>query len=1130
MRAQATGNRDRSDDLLALALSRPNEAMARARAVLAAGPGPLEASVAHQVIGIVLREFGDVDAAVRELRTARRLALRGGSAGREADVLATLGVALVFAGRTRSGRGALNAAVLGSAGLLRGRNLLRRAACLRLLGDYRAALDDLNTAIPVLRAAGDRLWEARALGHRALCLLALGAVNRIAADQRRAEELLAACGQELEYADAIGNRGLAAFRTGQLPDALACFDAAEDLFTTLGVHEADLSAQRCAALVAAGLAADALRQADAAISRLVRVRGQQTMRAELLLVAANCALAAGETGTAADRAAEAARLFGRQGRRWWRAHAELARVRAAAEAGPATTATLRDARRCARELAGLGSPELPLAQLAAGRAAAALAAAVADQRVAAAGTRSRGAERLRSEADEYFAAAAAGRRRGEALSRAAGWLAQARRAELAGDPRRLMRACRRGLAVIDEFRSVFGSSELRARSTAHGAELAALGLRHAARLGRPRLMLDWSERWRAVALAVPPVRPPADEALQADLAALRSVSDRLARAASSGQPAAALRRPRPARPAGPLEQERQRLERAVRARSLHAGARDAASTGWPTGHRVPQAGQGSGGAARVPGGSPARGGRGGLPEPAGRRFPFDAGMLLNAVGDDRLIELVDVDGELHALVCGGGRVRRFPVGPAADAARAVRFARQALRRVARGPAVSPDDATVHAWLAALGERLDQVLLGDGGGHLGAGAVVIVPPGRLQAVPWGLLPRLRSRAVSVAPSAASWLRARRADDNAGEGGAAGPPSGRVVLVRGPGLASGGAEVPLLAADYAADARAGRGQAPVVLGGGTATAGQVSGAIDGAGLAHIAAHGTFRADSPLFSALRLDDGPLTVYDLERLRRGPRRLILSSCDSGIAAPAGADEVLGLASSLLPLGTAGVVASVVPVNDAAAVPLMTALHRELRGGATLPEALRGARLGLESDPVAAATGWSFICLGALRRVVPAGKTHPAGADVRPGPGMAAQPERAVRPRGEGEAAHLVDRRGDRLARPGLDLGRSRQRRDELAEQGAVGELDLDREARRLEGEGADRRGLRPHGRALASVLQRVIGEAGQLGIDVVPRVGVPPCFDEGVGDRRAGLDRRAERGEQRAVVQAVIHVACLP
>jgi len=289
----------------------------------------------------------------------------------------------------------------------------------------------------------------------------------------------------------------------------------------------------------------------------------------------------------------------------------------------------------------------------------------------------------------------------------------------------------------------------------------------------------------------------------------------------------------------------------------------------------------------------------------------------------------------------------------------VRFARQALRRMAHGPAVSPDEAVVRAWLAAIGERLDGILLGESGDHLGQGSLIIVPPGRLQAVPWGLLPRLRSRAISVAPSAASWLRARWADAPAARSGRDGE---RVVLIWGPGLTSGSAEVPLLAADYASD---GRRPDPVVLGGGTATAGRVLDAIDGAELVHIAAHGTFRADSPLFSALRLDDGPLTVYDLERLHRGPRRLVLSSCDSGVAAPVGADEVLGVASSLIPLGTAGIVASVVPVNDSAVVPLMIALHRELRGGASLAQALCDARRGLESDPVAAATGWSFICLG---------------------------------------------------------------------------------------------------------------------------------------------------------------------
>jgi hypothetical protein len=54
-----------------------------------------------------------------------------------------------------------------------------------------------------------------------------------------------------------------------------------------------------------------------------------------------------------------------------------------------------------------------------------------------------------------------------------------------------------------------------------------------------------------------------------------------------------------------------------------------------------------------------------------------------------------------------------------------------------------------------------------------------------------------------------------------------------------------------------------------------------------------------------------------------------------------------------------------VVPVNDSAVVPLMIELHRELRGGASLARALRDARVGLAADPVAAATGWSFICLG---------------------------------------------------------------------------------------------------------------------------------------------------------------------
>ena len=113
------------------------------------------------------------------------------------------------------------------------------------------------------------------------------------------------------------------------------------------------------------------------------------------------------------------------------------------------------------------------------------------------------------------------------MSRATGWLGEALRADAAAEPRRLLAACRRGLEVLDEHRFTLGASELRAQATAHGAELAALAQRHAARSRRPRLFLAWTERWRATALAVPAVRPSADPELNAGLAALREATSRL---------------------------------------------------------------------------------------------------------------------------------------------------------------------------------------------------------------------------------------------------------------------------------------------------------------------------------------------------------------------------------------------------------------------------------------------------------------------------------------------------------------------------------------------------------------------------------------------------------------------------
>ena len=100
-----------ADELLKLAVSRPHDAIAQARELLAGRPGPYLASIAHQTAGIVLRDTGDVAAAVGELRSALRAARRAESSAREADVLASLGVALVQANRTTAGLAALDRAV-----------------------------------------------------------------------------------------------------------------------------------------------------------------------------------------------------------------------------------------------------------------------------------------------------------------------------------------------------------------------------------------------------------------------------------------------------------------------------------------------------------------------------------------------------------------------------------------------------------------------------------------------------------------------------------------------------------------------------------------------------------------------------------------------------------------------------------------------------------------------------------------------------------------------------------------------------------------------------------------------------------------------------------------------------------
>ena len=226
----------------------------------------------------------------------------------------------------------------------------------------------------------------------------------------------------------------------------------------------------------------------------------------------------------------------------------------------------------------------------------------------------------------------------------------------------------------------------------------------------------------------------------------------------------------------------------------------------------------------------------------------------------------------------------------------------------------------------------------------------MPSGALHALPWATLPACAGRPLSVAPSAALWLRARERAAPARPG----PP----LLVAGPGLAEADAEVAAIAALY---------DGATVLTGADAGVDAVSAALGGCDRAHLACHGSFRDDNPLFSALLLADGPLTVHDVEALGAGPRELVLSACDAGRSVVRAGDELMGLTSALLAIGAGVIVASTVDVPDAPTRPLMAALHERLRAGVRPALALAGARGSLSGDdPAEAVARDAFLCFGA--------------------------------------------------------------------------------------------------------------------------------------------------------------------
>jgi CHAT domain-containing protein len=113
-----------------------------------------------------------------------------------------------------------------------------------------------------------------------------------------------------------------------------------------------------------------------------------------------------------------------------------------------------------------------------------------------------------------------------------------------------------------------------------------------------------------------------------------------------------------------------------------------------------------------------------------------------------------------------------------------------------------------------------------------------------------------------------------------------------------------------------------------------------------LLHLATHGEFRADNPLFSGLILADGWLTTLDIFDLRLKASLVTLSACQTGRSVVSGGDELLGLIRAFLAAGAASLIATFWAVEDSITAEMMNDFYQLLAQGKNKGAALREAQL----------------------------------------------------------------------------------------------------------------------------------------------------------------------------------------